>query len=364
MDFDRLLKVNNVNIKRTSDIEGLFRKPEVLLFLPNRDGDKAEIIFDLLMDPIIRRGDGIIYSGTQLEYKGKISKFISRSDPIQFVFQGFPFKCHNPVETMRRTPDLGEVAFLQRLADIDETIRQVYSPGAKFTIVTEGKSYKDLFGATGAEVEMFEQTCKRFSDRLRIRSTIEFISLLDLIKNKKGFFEACREETDFIFDACSKGKVDEVEQLIPVMMRSLPIVSKVPFEDLFAVFGFGSGSGNLTGFQKEFGAFLKEAAKELAAKYLAIQKVKRKFDVINNAFPDYLYVSTTSKKDRYSFHPIHRKTRLYPHHGVPVLGPDRVDVVYLGEIISNPSIYTAVYYDGDLENAPFYFLKGKQHIKK
>jgi len=364
MDFDELLKVNEVKIKRISNIEGLFRKPEVLLTLPNGDGDKAEIIFGLLMDPIIRRGDGVIYGGVQAECKEKISKLVSKGDPIQFVFQGFPFKCHNPIETIRRTPDLGEIAFLQRLADINETIRQVYPPGAKFTILTEGESYKDLFGASSVEVEIFEQTCKCFSDRLKIGSIIEFINLLDLIKDKKGFFEASKKEAGLIFEVCSKGKVDEVMQLIPVMMRSLPIVSKVPFEDLFAVFGFGSGSGNLTSFQEEFAVFLKEAARELAAKYLAIQKVKRKLDLVNNAFPNYLYVSTTSKKDRYSFHPIHRRTRLYPHHGVPVLGSDRVDIVYLGEIISNPDVYIAVYCDGDLENAPFYFLKGRQHIQK
>jgi len=71
----------------------------------------------------------------------------------------------------------------------------------------------------------------------------------------------------------------------------------------------------------------------------------RQEKVIGSHFPDYLYISTTSKQDRYSFHPIHRRTRLYPHHGVPVLGSDRVDIVYL------------------IEDAPFYFLKGKQHIE-
>lgn len=355
MDFNELLKVNNINIRKVSYISGLFRSPKTLLSVSEKIGEVPERIFSLLMNPIIRRGDGFVFSNVQAECRQKISKFVSKNEPIQFVFQGFPFKCHNPVETLRRTPDLGELANLQRLMDINETVKQIYPPGVTFTVLTEGSTYKNLFGASQNEIDVYQERCEYFSSLIGASGRIEFIDFLNLIGDRKKFLESCEQEENRISDK-------EIEQFIPVMMRSLPIISGVSFEDLLAVFGYGTNVSNLTNFEKEFGLYIKDAAKDLAIKYLAIQKAKRNFDVIGSYFPDCLYVSTTSKQDRYSFHPIHRKTRLYPHHGVPVLGSDRVDIVYLGEIVSNPEIYTAVYYDKDIENAPFYFLKGKQHI--
>lgn len=357
MDFNELLKLNNINIRKVSDINELLRNPKPLLPISEKMGEIPEQIFALLMNPIIRRGDGLVFGSVQTKYRQKISRFVSKNEPIQFVFQGFPFKCHNPVETLRRTPDLGELANLQRLMDINETVRQIYPPGAKFTILTEGNTYRNLFGANQNEVEIYQRRCEYFSGLIGAGDRIKFIDFLDLIEDKEKFLESCCQEEELISDK-------EVEQFIPVMMRSLPIISRVAFEDLLAVFGYGINAESLTTFEKEFGLYIKDAARCLAIKYLAIQKVKKSFDVIESHFPGFLYVSTTSKQDRYSFHPIHRRTRLYPHHGVPVLGSDRVDVVYLGEIVSNPGIYTAVYYDKDTENAPFYFLKGKQHIER
>lgn len=355
MDFNEILQVNNINIKRIPNINGLLRNPKVLLPVSEKIEEVPEHIFSLLMDPVIRRGDGLIFNSVQTEYKQKISKFVSKNELIQFVFQGFPFKCHNPVETLRRTPDLGELASLQRLMDINETVEQIYPPGVKFTVLTEGSTYRSLFGASQNEVEVYQSQCEYFANLIGADNRIKFIDFLDLIKDRKKFIESCGREENRISDK-------EIEQFVPVMMRSLPIINRVSFEDLLAVFGYGANAMRLTSFEKEFGLYIKDAAKDLAIKYLAIQKAKRNFDVIGSRLPDYLYVSTTSKQDRYSFHQIHRKTRLYPHHGVPILGSDRVDVVYLGEIVSNPEIYTAVYYDKDIENAPFYFLKGKQHI--
>lgn len=355
MNFNELLQLNNVNVRRIPSINGLLGNPKVLLSVSEKVGGVPGGIFSLLMDPIIRRGDGLIFSSIQSEYKQEISKFVFKNEPIQFVLQGFPFKCHNPVETLRRTPDLGELANLQRLMDINETVKQIYSPGVEFTVLTEGNTYKNLFGANLNEVEIYQSRCEYFANLIGAGNCIKFVDFLDLIEDRKKFQEYCVQEEKGI-------ATGEVEQFIPVMMRSLPIISKVPFEDLLAIFGYGINSNNLTNFEKEFGLYIKDAAKDLAIKYLAIQKVKRSFDVIGSHFPNCLYVSTTSKQDRYSFHPIHRKTRLYPHHGVPIMGSDRVDIVYLGEIVSNPEIYTAVYYDKDIENAPFYFLKGKQYI--
>ena len=80
----------------------------------------------------------------------------------------------------------------------------------------------------------------------------------------------------------------------------MPIVSKVAFEDLLAVFGYGKPK-SLTVFENDFGQYVKNAANDLAIKYLAIQNVKQKLNIIGSNFRDFLYFSTTSKQDRYFF---------------------------------------------------------------
>ena len=356
MKYNEAININNINKRTESRLRNLLGSPTSLVNEEKLSGGTAERVMDVLMNPVIRRGDGVLVSEAEEQYLEKMSAFIQKSEPIQIVFQGFAFKCHNPVETLRQSPDLGELATIKRVIDINETVKRIYPPGLHFTALTEGKSYMKLFGADANEVELYKSRCEEFARLLDAGGLIGLIDFMDLVPDEKRFFEESRNEERYV------NPVD-VEQFTPVMMRSMPIIERVTFEDLFSIFGYSKDKG-LTEFQKEFARYLRFGAKDLAIKYLAIQRVKKKQNIINNHFPGHLYFSTTAKHDRYSFHPIHRKTRLYAHHGVPVLGSDKVDIVYLGEILSNPDIYTAVYIDKDTENAPFYFLKGRQFIKK
>ncbi|QQG41774.1 MAG: L-tyrosine/L-tryptophan isonitrile synthase family protein [Candidatus Woesebacteria bacterium] len=363
MEYNELLKANNINTLKILDINGLLREPRTLVPSKNDGGDKSDMIFDLLMDSTIRRGDGLVASTVQNESKQKIKEFVLKNEPINFVFQGFPFKCHNPIETLRKTPDLGELAFLQRLLDINETVRQIYSPGVNFTVLSESETYKDLFGSTDYEIDKYKAGIQTFLGKTGGNGTIRFIDFLDILNNKSEFKMGCKHEEEYLFASLTNPRIsEEINKLVPVMSRSLPINQDVYYEDLLTVFGFNNRE--LTVFQKEFAEYIKSASVELAVKYLAIAKMKKDNQIIKSVFPNYIYVSTIARNDTYSFHPIHKRTRIFPHHGVPVLGSDKVDIVYFGEIITHPEVYTAVYLEGDIEDAPFYFLKGKQHIKK
>ena len=346
-------------------MDSLIGRPEILVPAGSLGGALSGGIVDILMHPSIRRGSSAIYREAINDCGTRISKFVEKDKPIEFVFQGFPFKCHNPFETLRRTPDLGELAFLKRLLDINETIKQLYSPGVKFTVLTEGKSYKDLFGASDKEIALFTKVCREFCRKLKAEKIVNFVDFMDLLDDPQRFSTLCTIEEGRLRDRQSSGFMDEeVEQFISVMMRSLPYIQDVTYKDLLSVFGKNKALTALSDNQLELLEALSNDAKELAIRYLAIQKAKGDLNVIGSKYPDYIYVSTTAKRNRYSFHPIHRRTRLYPHHGVPVFGSDKVDVVFLGEVISNSDKYTAVYCDDDIEDAPFCFLKGKQHIKK
>jgi pyoverdine/dityrosine biosynthesis protein Dit1 len=365
MNYREILEKNKINIIEKSSIYDLFRDPQPLFKYEKRfQRQKIEgEIFDILMNPVIRRGDGVLTSETEAKYFEQMKKFINEEKPIETVLLGFPFKCHNPVETIRKTPDLGELAFLYRLADINETVKQAYSPGIKFNVLLEGRAYANLFGATESEISEFESTLMSLVNKLGINELIEFNDFAAECSKYADFSDVKAEEEKRIreFNQADRGEIDK---LMYVMARSLPVLEGIPISDLLKVYdSFQNKEIELNNFQIKLKEYLFLGSEDLAISYLSFQKAKNRLNVIPDLFSDQLYISTTVKPTRYSLHPIHRKTRMFPHHGVPVLGSDKVDVVYLKEILENPSNYSAVFCDEDSEDAPFYFLKGKQHTR-
>jgi len=155
-------------------------------------GDLTGDIFQLLNDKTIRRGDGILFTEVKERYLRQIDFFVRQNLPIELVFLGFPFKCHNPIETMRRTPDLGELAFLLRLLDINMTLKQIYPPGVNFTVLTEGKVYKDLFGATNEEVERYQVRLAEFVSGLGAGKSIFLVDLAEVYARDSEFERRCQ----------------------------------------------------------------------------------------------------------------------------------------------------------------------------
>jgi len=364
MKYREILEKNKINIKEIGSVNDFFRKPKELFNAQKRNVGIEDSVFEVLMNPIVRRGDGLLFQDTQNDYIEKMTSYIHKDRPIKIVFLGFPFKCHNPIETLRKTPDLGELGFLLRLLDINETVKQVYPAGVSFNILLEGSSYADFFGANTGEVELFENQLKHFVKKLEAKYTINFTNFA-AVCSKFPEFENIRYKEEVRIRQFDKSDNQEVSGLIDVMTRSLPVLENIPISDLLQVYDHFKGKeSTLNDYQKQLKEYLYLGAEDLAISYLAFQKAKNKLDVIPKSFPNQLYFSTTTKPTRYSFHPIHRKTRMFPHHGVPLLTTDKIDVCYLKDVLQNPEIYSAVFCKDDIEDAPFYYLKGKQYIKK
>ena len=364
MKAKEILKIYRVYQKEGPGLGQFFREGEPLMVAPSGEMEVSRGIFDLLNSPVIRRGNGILYDSVVRDYLGRLEFFVQQGKPVELVFLGFPFKCHNPTETVRRLPDLGELAFLIRLLDIDATVKQIYPPGVNFTVLAEGNVYKDLFGASDEEVERYQERLKEFIAGLNAKETISLVDLKDVYDRFPEFGLSCQEEGERLRknrfqESCRQ----EIKRLVPVMMRSLPVVEKVALKDLFAVYDYQHPSSLLTEFQRQLRSRLLYDSEELAIRYLAIQRAKKKLRVIPEVFFSKLYVSTIARPEVYSFHPIHRRTRLFPHHGVPILGSDKVEIIFFKEVVQNPGEYTAVFCPDDPGEAPFYFLKGRQHQK-
>lgn len=74
----------------------------------------------------------------------KIQSFIEQRKPIHFILPAFPAKSPNPKKVLSSLPDMGERVALQFLQSLCIQIRDIYAPGAKITVCSDGRVFSDL----------------------------------------------------------------------------------------------------------------------------------------------------------------------------------------------------------------------------
>lgn len=81
-----------------------------------------------------------------------IAGFLRRGDPIDVVLLGFPIKqCLNRLKASGPLPDLAEFGALVRLRELQCAVREIYPPGLRVNILTDGRHFRPRpASATGA----------------------------------------------------------------------------------------------------------------------------------------------------------------------------------------------------------------------
>ena len=75
-----------------------------------------------------------------------IDKFVIAGTQVEMCLPAFPFKSANKVhKVLGVLPDKAEELALERLNTLCTRIEDVYSPGAKLTIISDGLVYNGLF---------------------------------------------------------------------------------------------------------------------------------------------------------------------------------------------------------------------------
>lgn len=77
-------------------------------------------------------------------------------------------------------PDLGEVLGLGRLNHLCENIEEIYEPGARVTITSDGLVYNDLLGISDEEVYDYGATLRRIPREQGCKN-IDFIRIMNLL---------------------------------------------------------------------------------------------------------------------------------------------------------------------------------------
>src|SRR5262249_29978333 len=111
----------------------------------------------------------------------KVLRFISDDQPIHFLLPAFPAKSPSPKKVLGHLPDMAEELALQFLEQVCGEVRQLYSPGARITICSDGRVFSDLVGVTDQDVTDYGREMQEFRHRIGITS-LDWFRMEDLFE--------------------------------------------------------------------------------------------------------------------------------------------------------------------------------------
>lgn len=91
----------------------------------------------------------------------KLTRFVNAGIPMKFSMLGYPMKSTNIRDKVLGTkPDLGEEASLKNFARFNARIKEVYTPGVQFSIISDGYIFNDLLSTDDNIIAEYEEICK------------------------------------------------------------------------------------------------------------------------------------------------------------------------------------------------------------
>ncbi|KAL9625218.1 MAG: hypothetical protein Q9160_000620 [Pyrenula sp. 1 TL-2023] len=147
--------------------------------------DKSEAIVDLF-DSLLRYRvpDDHWHLGGREYFLSKVQYFTSRGLQIELCLPAFPCKSSNPEKVGGTLPDKGEEMALRRLHEFVEDVSEIYEPGARVWIISDGHVFSDCIGVDDGTVDMYGDKLKELNGAIDAPEArpkkVCFRSLVDL----------------------------------------------------------------------------------------------------------------------------------------------------------------------------------------
>tara|TARA_Y100000768_G_scaffold388408_1_gene384139 strand:+ start:13905 stop:14885 length:981 start_codon:yes stop_codon:yes gene_type:complete len=126
----------------------------------------------------------------QVPHLDKVYESVRKNHPIEFVLPAFPGKSPNLNKVLGHLPDLAEEQSLIFLNSLCETIQEIYTPGAKIIICSDGRVFSDVVGMKEDHVTEYQMSIDSLITELKLSHLSTFH--LDEIAPGESF-EAIRE---------------------------------------------------------------------------------------------------------------------------------------------------------------------------
>lgn len=99
-------------------------------------------------------------------HAARAARYIARGEPVEFVLPAFPGKSPNPSKVLGPHADMAERLSLTFLKHLCDRIRQVYAPGARIIICSDGRVFTDVVQFTDADVTLYQKGVKEIINEI------------------------------------------------------------------------------------------------------------------------------------------------------------------------------------------------------
>lgn len=160
--------------------------PRFLLPTAERDASTAKIV-DLFDDYLRHRGkDDKWRQGGRGYFTERVRHFTRQHVPIEFCLPAFPCKSSNLDKVTGPDPDRAEELALEHLHGFVEAVQNVYEPGARLWVVSDGHVFSDCIGVHDADVDAYGAKLREMNHGIGLRrgapDRVAFKSLVDLFQ--------------------------------------------------------------------------------------------------------------------------------------------------------------------------------------
>ncbi|ODV80071.1 uncharacterized protein CANTADRAFT_21328 [Suhomyces tanzawaensis NRRL Y-17324] len=124
-------------------------------------------------------------------FKSVVDFFTSRNTAIQAVLPAFPCKSSNLEKVSGPLPDRGEQMALQKLITFARKVKEIYKPGIKLWIVSDGHVFSDCIAVDDDQVNVYSSALKNLYQTLKSddEDPIQFSSLVDIFSLNNSLFK-------------------------------------------------------------------------------------------------------------------------------------------------------------------------------
>lgn len=95
-----------------------------------------------------------------------VEKFVAAGQPVRFVLPAFPGKSPNSAKVLGVLPDTAERLALEFLDRLTERIREVYAPGARILICSDGRVFSDAVGIPDPHITAYQRELQTMIEAL------------------------------------------------------------------------------------------------------------------------------------------------------------------------------------------------------
>lgn len=321
--------------------------------------NKFDKIFAIMRSGYFRSGTiaKTKFDDNYTDFKAIVSRRIEKNEPLIFTLPSFPFKFANPIKLCGKSADMAEILCLSRLYEICMAIGEIYEPGAKFKIISDGQVYCAMFGVTLYEALQYKKKTEEMIKNLGFRDNLAVVDMKDLVAMKQQEFDEqmrkLREpfkkwwtinKNDHRKLSLIRSSANNINLELGISQDLIKLITTNIIHELNA-------EDTLTSIKK-LRELVYTRSDECAFEFSLFLYSLKEIDLVNKIFRDSIRCTVHPKPRQWGLHLVNSNSRIFPWHGVSVkYKNNRWKIHYEADVIRKG--FTPVHIDGDL--FPLYY---------